>query len=241
MPGVIGQGIAGTPGGREEMNTASHGGRARDSLFLIDGASTGHTRGEGGAADYLRISQAYVQEITVTLGGGTAEQPYSGTVSNVIPKEGGNRFSGSVYVDYAARSFSAGNLTPELEQQGFTKNSLSNLRKLWDFSPAFDGPIVNDKLWFFASYRNAGSVQTRAGLFENQTPLGWVYTPDTTKPAVIRLSDESRNVRLTWQATASESSVSDGRGSLAVPPTSITLYEFHLRPKASSFPARARR
>ena len=32
MPGVIGQGIAGTPGGREEMNTASHGAQARDSL-----------------------------------------------------------------------------------------------------------------------------------------------------------------------------------------------------------------
>jgi hypothetical protein len=41
MPGVIGQGIAGTPGGREEMNTASHGAQARDSLYLIDGASVG--------------------------------------------------------------------------------------------------------------------------------------------------------------------------------------------------------
>lgn len=201
MPGVIGQGIAGTPGGREEMNTASHGALARDSLFLIDGASTGHTRGEGGAADYFRISQAYVQEITVTLGGGTAEQAYSGTVTNVIPKDGGNRFSGSVYVDYAGKNFSTSNLTPELEAQGFTKNSLSNLRKLWEFSPAFGGPIVKDKVWFFASFRDAGSVQTRAGLFENQTPLGWVYTPDTSKPAVIRLKDQSRNVRLTWQAT----------------------------------------
>jgi hypothetical protein len=201
MPGVIGQGIAGTPGGREEMNTASHGGQARDSLFLIDGASTGHVRGEGGAADYFRISQGYVQEITVTLGGGTAEQAYSGTVTNVTPKEGGNRLSGSVYVDYAGKNFAASNLTPELERQGFTKDSLSNLRQLWDVSPALGGPILNDKLWFFLSYRNAGSIQTRAGLFENQTPLGWVYTPDTSKPAVIRLADQSRNVRLTWQAT----------------------------------------
>jgi carboxypeptidase family protein len=201
MPGVIGQGIAGTPGGREEMNTGSHGAQARDSLFLIEGASTGGVRGEGGAADFFRISQAYVQEITVTLGGGTAEQAYSGTVTNVIPREGGNRLTGSIYVDYAGKSLSASNLTPELEAQGFTKDSLSNLRKLWDVSPAVGGPIARDKLWFFVSGRHAGSVQTRAGLFENKTPLGWTYTPDTTRPAVIRLVDKSRNLRLTWQAT----------------------------------------
>ena len=201
MPGVIGQGIAGTPGGREEMNVASHGAQARDSLFLIDGASVGGVRGEGGAAAFFRISQAYVGEITVTLGGGTAELAYSGTVTNVIPKEGGNRLTGSVYLDYAGKSFSASNLTPELEAQGFTKDSLSNLRKLWDVSPSIGGPIARDKLWFFASFRHAGSVQTRAGLFENATPLGWGYTPDRTRPAVIRLVDKSQNMRLTWQAT----------------------------------------
>ena len=201
MPGVIGQGIAGTPGGREEMNVASHGAQARDSLFLIDGASVGGVRGEGGAAAFFRISQAYVGEITVTLGGGTAELAYSGTVTNVIPKEGGNRLTGSVYFDYAGKNFSASNLTPELEAQGFTKDSLSNLRKLWDVSPSIGGPIARDKLWFFASFRHAGSVQTRAGLFENATPLGWVYTPDRTRPAVIRLVDKSQNMRLTWQAT----------------------------------------
>jgi hypothetical protein len=201
MPGVIGQGIAGTPGGREEMNVASHGAQARDSLFLIDGASVGGVRGEGGAAAFFRISQAYVGEITVTLGGGTAELAYSGTVTNVIPKEGGNRLTGSVYLDYAGKSFSASNLTPELEAQGFTKDSLSNLQKLWDVSPSIGGPIARDKLWFFASFRHAGSVQTRAGLFENATPLGWVYTPDRTRPAVIRLVDKSENLRLTWQAT----------------------------------------
>jgi Carboxypeptidase regulatory-like domain len=201
MPGVIGQGIAGTPGGREEMNTASHGAQARDSIFLIDGWSTGGARGEGGAADFFRISQTYVQEITVTLGGGTAEQAYSGTVTNVIPKEGGNRVTGSVYFDYAGRNFAASNITPELESQGFTKDSLSNLKKLWDVSPAVGGPLMRDKVWFFTSYRNAGSLQSRAGLFENATPLGWVYTPDRTRPAYIRLTDKSRNLRLTWQAT----------------------------------------
>ena len=201
MPGVIGQGIAGTPGGREEMNTGSHGAQARDSLFLIDGASVGGVRGEGGAAAFFRISQAYVGEINVTLGGGTAELAYSGTVTNVIPKEGGNRISGSVYFDYAGKNFSASNLTPELEQQGFTNDSLSNLRKLWDVSPSVGGPIASNKLWFFTSFRHAGSVQTRAGIFENATPRGWVYTPDPTKPAVIRLVDKSQNLRLTWQAT----------------------------------------
>jgi hypothetical protein len=183
------------------MNTGSHGALNRDSLYMIDGVSTGTVRGEGGTATWFRISQAYVQEITVTLGGGMADQPYSGTITNIIPKEGGNRLSGSVYVDYAGKNFSASNLTPELEAQGFTKDSLSNLRKLWDVSPAVGGPIAKDKLWFYLSFRDGGSVQTRAGMFENQTPLGWDYVEDRSKPAVIRLVDRSRNLRLTWQAT----------------------------------------
>jgi Carboxypeptidase regulatory-like domain len=201
MPGVIGQGLSGTPGGREDMSTGSHGASNRESMYLIEGVSTGSAHGEGGTGNYFRISQAYVQEISVTTGGGTAEQMFGGTVTNVIPKEGGNRLTGSVYVDFSRKALTTSNISPELEAWGFTKDSLSNTNKLWDVSPAVGGPILRDKLWFFTSYRDAGVVQSRAGLFSNATPLGWTYTPDLSRPAVARLTDKSRNLRLTWQAT----------------------------------------
>jgi hypothetical protein len=201
MPGVIGQGLGGTPGGKEDMSTGSHGASNRESLYLIEGVSTGSAHGEGGTGNYYRMSQAYVQEISVVTAGGTAEQMFGGTVTNIIPKEGGNRLSGSVYVDYSRKGLTTSNVSPALEAWGFTKDSLSNTNKLWDVSPAVGGPIMKDRLWFFTSYRDSGVIQGRAGLFDNLTPLGWTYTPDLTRPAVARLTDKSRNMRLTWQAT----------------------------------------
>ena len=85
--------------------------------------------------------------------------------------------------------------------QGFTETGLSNLVSKWEFSPAFGGRIIRDRLWFFTSYRNSGTIQTRAGVFDNLTPQGWRYTPDLNRPAEAEISMVNTNARLTWQAT----------------------------------------
>ena len=43
-----------------------------------------------------------------------------------------------------------------------------------------------------------------AGVYENLTPRGWAYTPDLSRPAVIRITDDSYNTRLTWQTTKNQ-------------------------------------
>jgi hypothetical protein len=202
QPGITAQGLGGIPGGREEMNTAVHGAPTGESMFLIDGINTAEAQtAGGGGGNVFRISQAYVQEINIVVGGGVAEQPFGGTVTNVIPKEGGNTLSGSVYGEYSGKGLAAANLTDELIAQGFTKNSLSNLERLWDFQPALGGRILRDKLWFFGSYKKGGTIQTRAGLFESVDQYAWKYEPDLSKPALNRLTDDSMNLRLTYQAT----------------------------------------
>ena len=87
-------------------------------------------------------------------------------------------------------------------------NDTTKIVRLYDVSPAIGGPLVRDKLWFFASFRNSSNTQTRAGIYENLTPLGWKYTPDLTRPAVIRITDDSYNGRITWQMTPNTSSAS---------------------------------
>jgi hypothetical protein len=201
IPGVTGQGIGTIPGGVNDLQTAIHGAAASEAVFLVDGMNTASAQTLGGGGNVFRIAHSYVQEITYVTGGGMAEQPLAGLVTNVIPKEGGNAFVGSFYGEYSNSSLTTSNLTDSLKSQGFTSNSLSNLVTLWDTSAAVGGPLLRDQLWFFSSYRNAGSDQTRAGIFDNLTPLGWAYTPDLTRPALAKLTQRSTNTRLTWQVS----------------------------------------
>ena len=198
-PGVTSVALGSIGGGRDEMTISSHGSAGAETLFVVDGVNTADSENVGGQQTLYRMSQAYVSEINVVTGGGSAENQFSGTMVNVIPKEGGNRWSGGQSSEYSSSKFQSNNLSPELQAQGLT--SASELVKLWDVSPYVGGPLFAGKLWFFSSYRNAGNTVTRANVYENLTPKGWQYTPDLSRPAIIKITDVSTNVRLTWRAT----------------------------------------
>jgi hypothetical protein len=200
-PGTSNQGLGSAPGAVQELEVTVHGSTVSESQWLVDGMNTTGMNGNGGGSNVFRISQSYVQEITVTTGGGTAEQQFGGMVTNVIPKEGGNVFSGSVYGEFVTPGMTMGNLTDGLRAQGFTDSSLTTLNRLWDIQPALGGRIIQDKLWFFGSYRNFGVLQQRAGIWNNLTPKGPRYTPDISQPSEAKTTQLSRNLRLTWQAT----------------------------------------
>ena len=197
-PGVRGAPLSQPPGGVDDMGASAHGGAASD--YTIDGMTTATINGMQGGSITFRVAQAYVSEIAVTTGGGTAESSYGNMITNVIPKEGGNTFSGSFYVEYTGKNFAASNLTDELRGFGFTPQSLTRTQKFLEISPAFGGRLLRDKLWFFTSYKDYQVVTIRQSIYDNLTPRGWAYTPDLNRPAELKLTQTSRNARLTWQA-----------------------------------------
>jgi len=197
-PGVRGAPLSQPPGGVDDMGASAHGGAASD--YTIDGMTTATINGMQGGSITFRIAQAYVSEIAVTTGGGMAESSYGNMITNVIPKEGGNTFSGSFYAEYTDKNFAASNLTDELRGFGFTPQSLTRTQKFLEVSPAIGGRVLRDKLWFFASYKDYGVVTIRQSIYDNLTPRGWAYTPDLSRPAELKLTQTSRNARLTWQA-----------------------------------------
>ena len=92
-----------------------------------------------------------------------------------------------------------GRIEPPLTDEQRAKNLGSGIRKLWDFNPGIGGPIKQDKLWFFFSYRTSGQ-DADSGVRYNATPTAWVYTPDLSQPnASIRVTDRNYSTRLTWQ------------------------------------------
>ena len=199
-PGVRGASLSQAPGGVDDMGASAHGGAASD--YTIDGLTTATINGMQGGSITFRVAQAYVSEIAVTTGGGTAESSYGNMITNVIPKEGGNSFSGSFYAEYTDKNFAASNLTDELREFGFTPNSLTRTQKFLEVSPALGGRIFRDKLWFFSSYKDYSVITIRQSIYDNLTPRGWAYTPDLSRPAELKLTQTSRNTRLTWQAAA---------------------------------------
>jgi hypothetical protein len=143
---------------------------------------------------------AYV-EILVDTGGIGAEQKEGGVRMQLIPKDGGNTFSGYFLGAWTNHSMASSNYTEDLKNRGLrTPNSL---KRIWDINPALGGPIKRDKLWFHVTPRYTGAQSYRA-LFSNKNagnPNAWTYEPDPSTREEISNVWRNGNVRITWQAT----------------------------------------
>src|SRR5215471_5699985 len=196
IPGVTGVNLGGL--GFTQKGTSIHGSNGQETFTAIDGFSTQESAAVGGGGTNYYINQAYVQEVAVTTDAGDAENRMSGIISNVVPREGGNRFSGFFFTGDTPSGAVANNVSAALQAKGFSQ---AGLKQAWDVTPAGGGPLIKDKLWFYNSWRSSGIEQYIPNLYVNLTPKGWTYTPDLSRPAWVEQKDSSGGLRLTWQAS----------------------------------------
>ncbi len=139
------------------------------------------------------------QEFSYVTGADSAEMGQGGMRVNMVPRDGGNQFHGTVFGNYAPRSWASDNCgsagfgqpCSRSELYGdttFNKNNyltnVSVLDKIWDFNPGVGGPIIKDKLWFYATYRYWGVNKTVADSFYDLDPSPFKYTPDPSRPGI---------------------------------------------------------
>src|SRR5262249_26729853 len=74
-----------------------HGGHYTDNRALLDGMQF---NGEGNGRGFY-FNPAAASEISVQLGGQTAEFENGGAQANLVPRDGGNQFPGMFSVHYA--------------------------------------------------------------------------------------------------------------------------------------------
>ena len=139
-----------------------------------------------------------VEEVVINTSGFAADTGESGVRVNYIAKQGGNRFSGSVFGAYTNHTFQSDNLDAAQAAVGL---SAFVTAKIWDFNPAFGGPLKQDKLWFFYSYRHWGTNDEPAGTYWEKNPYDFVYEQDRTRPSVGSAWTVAHNLRLTWQVS----------------------------------------
>ena len=182
------------------LNTITiHGSRSGDQRVMVDGMSISATSGNGELSNFIPDMTA-TQEVAVSYAAGSAEQAFGGVQMNMIPREGGNVFKGSLFATGVTEGWQSSNYTDELKAAGLrTPNSL---KQVYDINPGAGGPLVKDKLWFYSAARWQSNQSYVAGLFENKAagdPTRWDYEPDPDKPAFQPLIQKSANTRLTWQ------------------------------------------
>jgi hypothetical protein len=200
IPGMSGGG--GDVGGQNALSLTSisiHGGRGTDQRLKVDGMSIRNTAGEGWSTNFIP-DMSSTQEITIDYASGSAENVTSGVTFNYIPREGGNRFTMSVFATGVNSSFQGDNYSQELADAGL--GARNRLHTLLDVNPAGGGPIIRDTLWFYAAGRRQVNKNYVAGLWNNRNagdPTRWDYVPGDQ--SVFSLTQGSGNGRLTWQAT----------------------------------------
>jgi carboxypeptidase family protein len=147
-----------------------HGLGAAQTSVLNDGMIINGLQGDGAIQTYF--NEGTNQEMVYQTGGGNVDSPTGGVKINMIPKEGGNRFSGSLFEGYESSSLQSNNLTDRLAAQGV--KSVDKIGKYNDTDLTQGGPIKKDQLWFFGSLR----------LFTVNKPISNTYVSDGTAAGI---------------------------------------------------------
>src|SRR5688572_1291434 len=177
------------------------GGRNNEGRVNIDGISVGSAFNGAGVSSYIS-DVGNAREIAMITSGGLGEVEGGGPSLNIVPKEGGNAVRGSFYLAGVTEGMVGSNYSDELKARGLT--TPGETRKVWDLNLGVGGPILQDRMWYYATARDEGSERTVPGMFANANagdPTKWTYVADTNRPAVLAASYRIFTARLTTQAT----------------------------------------
>jgi hypothetical protein len=201
VPGVVVGGTGthdvGGTGLLGQQQYVVHGSNTNDYRVLVDGFLMGNAyQSFTGFQPNLGSSQ----EVNIQTGSAQADQWSGGVQLNVLPKDGGNTFAGSFFINGATSGWQSDNFTQRVKDRRLrTPNSV---KRLYDINPSFGGPIVRDKLWFYGSGRWI-DTQSYAGnsFFNKNAGLRdvWTYDPDLTRRAFNHNFSYGGGGRVTWQ------------------------------------------
>jgi hypothetical protein len=200
VPGIQATGLDVSSGVSTNFFTA-RGGRGNEGTIQIDGMNVGSAFNGGGVAGFgYPIGES--SEVQVTIAGGLAETDRGGPAFNLIPKTGGNTFSGTAFMSLAGKWSQGDNIDDRL--RGFGLTTPPDLIRNWDANFAIGGPIIKDRLWFFNNLRSYGNQQAVPGLFANRNagdPTRWTYARDESIAGRGAAAKMIEAIRLTSQVS----------------------------------------
>ena len=208
IPGVITstQDVGGSSGVNAANPSLSiHGSYSQETPLLVEGMSYSNLNGVSGSVSGPQLmNTGMIEEVSVQSSGITAEVQAGGLRPDVILKQGANQFSSAFYFGFSDESFYGNNISDEQRAQGFTRSDTADNN--FDATFGTGGAIVQDKLWFYFSYRNFGVENIPAGALHTKpgTETNIIWEPDLTRlddPPRKKLTNQQFDLRLTLQTT----------------------------------------
>ena len=148
----------------DEANVA--GGTGPENAYYLDGVNITDPQDAGTSTD---LPFNFIKELQVKTGGYEAEYGRAtGGIINVITHSGGNRFTGQVFGYFTNDGLTA---EPRFGVAGSTEPDFSQ----YDVGGSVGGPIVRDRLWFFAAYAPSR--------FRQHLDVPGAGSPTTTTPS----------------------------------------------------------
>jgi hypothetical protein len=208
--GVLIPGVTQSFGGRDVGGTvvaevaalAANGGRTGDQRMMVNGValSSGIAGGWGGGAVPNATGTA---EFAIDVSGVDAQAATGGVRVNFIPRDGGNTFSGTIVGNYARGAWASDNYTGTgLRERGLS--TPGTIKENGEFNPGFGGPILRDKMWFFASgkYVKADNFVPNMFFNANANKLNEFRYARSTEQAILHQDQQILALRLTYQINA---------------------------------------
>ncbi|HEV8394576.1 MAG TPA: TonB-dependent receptor [Vicinamibacterales bacterium] len=183
-----------------------HGGRANEGRVLMNGIGVGSAPNGGAPAEYL-VDITNALEVSfathaIDFNGGLGEVETGGLVMNVLPRDGGNRLSGSVSFAGNSAGMQGDNIDEDLRALGL--RTPLPVENAWELGGAVGGPMIRDRAFYFVSGRRQSLRRQIPGLYFNQNagnPATLLYAADFTRPAYSDRTWENVAGRLTLQAS----------------------------------------
>ena len=188
--------VGGSNGSDAGATFSIHGSRGGDTRRVIDGMRWNSMEASNAGTGFY-YDPTGAEEIAIQLGGNSAEWELGGVQVNLIPKSGGNRFSGYFYAGYTNNELNSTAVPAELKARGLP--TIGAVDYIYDYSGSLGGPIKKDKLWFFSAQRWWGNSTFVPGLYYSKDTSAWTYQPDLSRPAVNDNTNRHHNARFTWQ------------------------------------------
>lgn len=170
------------PGINAQSAYGGDGGSANG--LLIDGVDT---RDPSGGTAWTFFNFNIVEEMEIVGVGAPAEYgSFTGAVVNTITKTGGNRFGGLFDFTWTNSSLAGNNTDAALLKINPALGASAKTNKFTDFTTQFSGPLIPNKLFFFASAQR---------YHLNQDPAGPATVRDEVSPRL--------NFKLNYQPSSS--------------------------------------